>query len=211
MRILIYGSRPDGHAKVVLELIEALDFECVGLIDDFPENRDRKLKRLKVLGGKSELASLAAERADALAFGFGEGAPRRELLATVAAAGLELPTLVHPSAIISRSARIGPGAQVMAGAQIGPDALIERAALVNTGAIVEHDVKVGAGVSVGPGATLAGRVIVNEDATVGAGAVVIPDVEIGRGAVVGAGGAVIRDVGQCLAVAGVPARPIATQ
>ena len=51
MRIAIYGSRPDGHAKVLLDLLDGReDLTVAGLIDDFAENRERQVRGREVIG-----------------------------------------------------------------------------------------------------------------------------------------------------------------
>lgn len=209
MKVAVYGSRPDGHAKVVIETLRAIgNFDVVGLLDDFPENAARTIGHLRVLGGQDVLPRLKKEGLEGVVFGFGNGRGRLECLAAVEAAGLGAPVLIHPTAWVSPSAHLAPGAQVMAGCVVQGNAVIGRAVLVNSGAVVEHDTHLGDGTSVGPGAALAGCVRVGARVQIGTGAVVLPGVEIGDDAVVGAGAVVRKPVGPGMRVAGVPARPI---
>jgi sugar O-acyltransferase (sialic acid O-acetyltransferase NeuD family) len=209
MRVALYGSRPDGHANVVLELLAGdSELEVVGLIDDWPENSERRIGALEVIGGSDDLARLAAAGVEGVLLGFGAAQGRQQIVAAVAAAGLALPTLVHPSAQIAASATLADGVQVLPQVSIGPNARIGQGGLINTGAIVEHDVSVGDYAVVDPGAVLAGRVRIGESVEVGSGAVVIPDVEVGAGATVGAGAVVTRTVAPGQTVVGVPARPL---
>jgi sugar O-acyltransferase (sialic acid O-acetyltransferase NeuD family) len=207
MRIAIYGSRPDGHAKVILDLLEGHeDLTAVGLIDDFAENRERQVRGQAVLGTGEELDALRARGVEGIVLGFGEVKGRRELIERLRAAGFALPAFVHASANVSASAVVREGAQVLAGAYVGPDAQVGEGALVNTHAVLEHDVRLAAGSVVSPGAVLAGRVQLHASALVGAGATIVPDVVVGEGAVVGAGAVVTRDVAPGAIVTGVPAR-----
>ena len=206
MKALLYGSRPDGHAKVVVDLAEGDGkIELVGLVDDHAENVGREVRSLRVVGTGAELGTLRSEHAGALLLGFGENVGRAEIVARAAAAGFELPKFVHESAWVSQSADLGDAVQVLALAYVGPDAKLGRGVLVNTGSVVEHDAVLGDGVVVGPGATLCGRVHVGREALVGAGATIVPDVRIGACAVVGAGALVRKDVPDEARVGGVPA------
>jgi UDP-perosamine 4-acetyltransferase len=211
VRVAIYGSRPDGHAKVVLDVLAGpCDLEVVGLLDDWAENAERRIGALGVIGGLDDLPRLAAERAcEGVVLGFGGCAGREEIGRAVEAAGLALPVLVHPDAYVAPSASLGAGAQVLPKASVGADVSVGRGVLVNAGAVVEHDCVLAECVVVDPGAVLAGRVKVGAGAEIGSGATVVPDVEIGPGAMVGAGAAVIGPVAAGETVVGVPARPLA--
>ena len=207
MQTVVYGSRPDGHAKVVVELasVEA-SLELVGLIDDFPENRGRTIGTLEVIGTGADLEALRRSGIVALLLGFGESRGRSGAVERAAAAGFALPNLLHPSAVCYASAEIGRGVHVFPLAHVGAGAVLGDGVLINTAAVVEHDSVLASGAVILPGARLAGRVQVGRDATVGMGAVVLPDVTIGDEALVGAGAVVLADVAPGQLVAGVPAR-----
>jgi UDP-perosamine 4-acetyltransferase len=209
VRAVIYGSRPDGHARVVFELFsDVAGLELVGLIDDEAENAEHAVAGLSVIGGGDELARLRREGIEAVVLGFGAGRGRGRVVERVIEAGLELPVLVHPAAIVAGSARLGIGSQVLPGAVIGPGAALGRGVLVNSGAIVEHDCRLDDGAVIYSGAVLAGRVSAGADSEIGAGAVIVPDVQVGRVARVGAGAAVVVDVPAGVTVVGVPASPL---
>jgi sugar O-acyltransferase (sialic acid O-acetyltransferase NeuD family) len=212
MKTVIYGSRPDGQAKIVAELAAANPaFDLVGLVDDFPENAGRTVLGLKVLGTRNDLSRLRSSGIEALLIGFGESVGRAGIVEAASAAGLELPNLLHESSVRYSSAVVGRGVQVFPLAYVGPNALLGDGVLVNTAAVVEHDAVLESGAVVLPHATLSGRVAIGRDATIGAGATVLPDVTIGAEAVVGAGAVVIKDVPAGERVAGVPARPLAAR
>jgi sugar O-acyltransferase (sialic acid O-acetyltransferase NeuD family) len=207
MRVAVYGSRRDGHANVVLDLFgDSPGLEFVGLLDDWPENAEREIGGLRVIGGTADLARLAAEGLEGVALGFGAASGRGMVLDAIEAAGLALPTLVHRTAFVAPSATLAPGAQVMPQASVGPNARVGRGVLVNTGATLDHDVIVADGSVIDPGAVLTGRVRIGGEVEVGSGAVLIPDSVVGDGATVGAGAVVVRPVEAGATVVGVPAR-----
>jgi acetyltransferase-like isoleucine patch superfamily enzyme len=109
--------------------------------------------------------------------------------------------------VIARSASVGDGTVVFAGAVVGARARIGANAVLYSGAIVEHDSIVESHAYLSPGVVLAGAVTIREGAFLGAGAVVLPGVEIGRDAVIAAGAVVTTSVGAAERVAGVKEPP----
>lgn len=105
-----------------------------------------------------------------------------------------MPVIVHPRAVISEHAEIGPGTAVLANAVVNIDAVVGNCCIINTGAVVEHDCVLGDGVHISPNATLAGGVRVGEAAWVGMGACVLQGRTLGANCIVGASSVILRDV-----------------
>jgi len=103
------------------------------------------------------------------------------------ARGATAPGVVHPTAIVSPSAVLEPGAMVLAGAIVQPNTRLARGAIVNTGAIVEHDCVVEEGAHVAPGAVVLGGCRVGAYAIVGTRSVVLPGLAVPAGIIVRAG------------------------
>jgi sugar O-acyltransferase (sialic acid O-acetyltransferase NeuD family) len=118
-----------------------------------------------------------------------------------------LATIVHPSAVVSRSATISPGSYFGENVVLRSSAIVGNGVFVNAGAVVSHDCTVGDFVTLGPNAAIAGHVTIGEQTTIGVGASVRPWVNIGRECEIGAGAAVISNIGDGMTAVGVPARP----
>lgn len=211
-----------GHALVVAEAAAAVGMRAIGFLDDAPDaplgqgggvgESDVWAERL---GGFADLEGVISHGAPsrvALILAIGHGATRRGLLERVRAmeggSHRAWATIVHPSAVVSLSARLGAGVFVGPRAVVHTRAVIGDHAIVNTGAIVEHECEVGENSHIAPGSVLGGRAKTGADALVGIGARVMLNMRIGRGATVGCGAVVIRDVEAGKTVVGVPAREI---
>lgn len=116
--------------------------------------------------------------------------------------------IIHRSACISHTAKLGNGVFVSAIATVNALVTVGNQCILNTGCILEHECVVGDTVHIGPGAVLAGNVVVGDRTFVGANTVIKQGVKIGNDVIIGAGTVVIRDVADGETVAGNPARKI---
>jgi acetyltransferase EpsM len=202
--LYIWGA--GGHGKVVFDCAAAT-VETIAFLDDNPKVQGSQFCGRPVFAPLIRLQVDSAGASFIIAIGDNRMRAARFLVALEY--GLPAGTIVHPAAVVSRSAVIGEGTVVMPGATINADARIGRNCIVNTGAVVEHDCCIGDHVHLAPRSTLGGGVSVDSFSLIGIGAVVIPGVVIGDGAVVGAGAVVVKAVPQGVIVAGVPARVLA--
>ncbi len=198
-----------GHGKVVADVALATGWRQVVFFDDaWPERR--RNGHWDIAGPSSRLlADMPAF--DGVIVAIGHNATRWDKHRWLRKAGANLVTLVHPTATVSRFARIGAGSVLMAGAVVNVDAELGEASIVNTGATIDHDGLLGHSVHASPGVHLAGDVAVGALSWLGIGSVVRQGVRIGQSVTVGAGSVVLRDVADGMTVIGVPARPIGTE
>ncbi len=196
-----------GHALVVAEAVLALNGRIEGFYDDDPT---AALGNGIGRGTIPRLGTLAeGEKAGSrpLILAIGNLARRRRMLEKWLGSGT-VPVVLHPSAVVSPSAKIGAGAFVGPRAVVHTLATVGPHAIVNTGAIIEHECQIGENAHLAPGSIVAGRASVGPDTLVGVGAVLLPGVRVGAACVVGAGAIVRHDVPDGETVVGVPARAI---
>jgi UDP-perosamine 4-acetyltransferase len=210
-RILVVGA--GGHGRVVAEAARLAGHQVVGYIDQDPAASGRAVGDVIVVASQAELLDAVCgggpppRGADAVALGIGSNGARHALLERLLAADPELlPPIVHPTAFVSPSARLGAGSVVLPRAIVHTDARVHEGVILNSAAVVEHDCEIGACAHLSPGAITGGRVTIGARAWVGAGATIIHGLTVGADCVVGAGAVVIRDVPVRMTVVGVPAR-----
>jgi sugar O-acyltransferase (sialic acid O-acetyltransferase NeuD family) len=204
-RIFVYGA--GGHGKVVADiLISNGETEFAGFVDDNKELLGATVMGLPVLGDGDWLRQEVSGSRVAVAIGTGEGRFRQLLTERCSRWGIDLLTVIHPAATVSRAARLGPGTVVMAGAIINPEASVGAGVIVNTGAIVEHEVEIGDYAHVAPNAAMGGASRLGAFSHLGMGAVVLQCVSIGSHVIVGAGAVVVENLPDQVVAIGVPAR-----
>jgi sugar O-acyltransferase (sialic acid O-acetyltransferase NeuD family) len=133
---------------------------------------------------------------------------RRALMERLVAEGRRLQTIIHPSAVIARTAILEEGCVIFPNVVIGARTRVGAGTIVNRGALIGHHTSIAAGCFIGPGANIAGGVTIAATVHVGLGAIVRDDRTVGDGATVGAGAVVVSDVAAGATVIGLPARPM---
>lgn len=192
--MILYGA--SGHAKVIIDILEANGQKIDFIVDDNPA--------LKELLGY-EVRRNTGEYDEAI-ISIGSCEIRKKVVE-----GLKVgkySTAVHHSAVVSPRATIDEGSVVMQGAVVQSCAMIGKHCIVNTGASVDHDCEIGDFVHVAPHATVLGGVKVGEGSWIGAGAVIKQYLTIGKNCMIGAGAVVLHDVPDGATVVGVPGKEI---
>ncbi len=201
--LLIIGA--GGHGKVVADAALASGmWKRVAFLDD-GMSPGTKVTELEVIGGIEDMDTLGPTFSD-LTIASGDHEIRMRLLTRAAERGYNLPVVVHPSAAIAPSARIGEGTVVMAQAAINADAEIGQGVIINTGAIVEHDCRIGDGAHLSPGAAMGGEARIGDAVWLGMNSSVLPRVSVGDNSIVGGGAVVVKDLPAGVTAIGVPAR-----
>jgi UDP-N-acetylbacillosamine N-acetyltransferase len=206
--LLIWGA--GGHARVIHDIVLLLEiYEPVGFIDDVdPARWGHEFLGCPILGGAAAVAEVRRRGVQHAFVAIGDNQGRVATCERMVDAGFELPALIHPGAIVARTATVAAGTVVAAGAVIGPDCRIGPNCLINTSSSVDHESRLEEGVHVSPGAHLAGRTHIGRLTWIGIGASVVDRVTIGTECTIGAGSVVLEDIPPRSVAVGVPARVV---
>jgi len=210
-RFVFWGSA--GHAKVIADIVTLSGGSVIALFDNNPDAHSC-LDKVPLFLGTSGFSEWLNEQKSlqgigaALAIGGHRGSERQHIAQQLLDAGLSLPTLIHPSAVISESASLGDGCQILANCVVAADVSMNAFCILNNSANVDHECVFGCGVHIAPGAVLCGCVTVADNSFIGAGAVILPRVMIGSNVLVGAGAVVTRNIPDDVVVFGNPAKII---
>jgi sugar O-acyltransferase (sialic acid O-acetyltransferase NeuD family) len=152
--LVLWGA--SGHGKVVLDTARAMGgFETISFIDDACEESADELCDCQLFGASRHLQLLKGKGCPQYLVSIGKNNIRAACFQRALEHGLLPATLVHPSAVISESARLEDGTVVMAKVVINAGAHIGKDCIVNTAAVVEHDCRIGDHVHLSPGAYVA--------------------------------------------------------
>ena len=98
---------------------------------------------------------------------------RYQKMAEYIVSGINVATVIHPTAVVSPSAVLQTGVQVLPRAVINSGAFVKSGVVVNSGAIIEHDAVIMEGCHIAPGAIVLGGAFVDRYCFIGANATVV--------------------------------------
>jgi len=174
-----------------------------GFLSDDPQRLDGFSTGLAILG---PIASYVNIPGDYLLLGIGVAYSRRMVAERLTARGAAFVTLVHPTAVVAESARIGCGSIVCPGAIVSDSATLGECVLMNYHASLGHDASAGDFAVLSPYATLGGGAKVGDDVFLGLHASVGPGRSVGARSKVSANSCVLSDTPADSIVYGVPGR-----
>lgn len=201
-RLALIGA--SGHGKVIADIARANGIADIVFYDDRWQNIG-ELNGCSVVGSVYEAIIAPASKYDAAIVTIGDAVVRGSILKRLS---IVAPALVHPSAYVSSTARLGMGTVVMPNAVINADAVVGDGVIINSGAVVEHDCVIDEFAHVAPNAAIGGGVHVGKYSWIGIGSSIIQSISIGDYVTVGAGSVVIRDIPHRQTVVGNPAKPM---
>ncbi len=193
--IIIYGS--GGMAREVVELIE--DINCIkptwsilGYLDDIKGDCGEVVNGYKIIGTGELLKKLDHPSNVVLALSNPEA--KEKICSSIRDCPLNFPVLIHPSARVARSARIGEGSIIGIDCIVSVNVDIGRHVFLNMRTVVGHDAIIRDYCSCLVNCVIAGDVSVDERALLGSGCIIMEKSRIGKKARVGMGSIVTCDV-----------------
>lgn len=195
-----------GHAFVVAETALENGVNLIG----YSEKNISYINpfELAYLGFEKDKDFIGWSKNVSFILGIGDNVIRQNIANLIESKGKEINSLVHSSATISKSAKIGSGTFINKNVAINSLVKVGKNVILNTGCIIEHECVIGDAVHIAPGAVLAGNVSVGERTFVGANAVIRQGIIIGKDVVIGAGTVIIDNIPDGKKVVGNPGKII---
>lgn len=183
--LLLIGA--GGHAHACIDVIEQHGgYQIIGLIGMPDEIHDRHLG-YPVIGKDADLPELAKTIPYAL-ITLGQiktPAHRTRLYQQALSLGFKLPSIIAPTAFVSRHAAIKAGTIVMHGAIVNAGTTVGENCIINSRALLEHDATVADHCHLSTGCIINGNVAIGSGCFVGSGSIIKEGVSLGQGCLVG--------------------------
>ncbi|MFD2201835.1 NeuD/PglB/VioB family sugar acetyltransferase [Shivajiella indica] len=207
MNLVIIGA--SGLAREVYDLAhicfsDSPDFKVKGFLSDGPSNIE-EMGYPPVLGKVDEYV---VESGDYFFCAIGNVHDRKKTVEIILSKGGEFVNLIHPTAIISPSVKLGKGIAIKAFCSIASDVEIGSFTYLQSSVIIGHDVQFGEYCHVNSFSFFAGNSKLENLCTVNAGAKLIQKALVEEGGTVGMGSVVLNKVKKGTTVFGVPAKRI---
>ncbi|NSW57414.1 MAG: acetyltransferase [Armatimonadetes bacterium] len=205
--VVVLGA--GGLGVEVAEAVQAAiddgaDFNLLGFLDDRDELQGTQIIGLPIVGKGDWIAGHPQVR---VIPGIGHPRSRFRAVQRLTAIGATWETVVHPAAQFSRSATIGTGSVVLAGAIVSARVVMGDFTLLYYLASAAHDTVMQDFASAMPQAALSGSVTVGTGTFIGVHAAVRQGVRVGEWTILGAGAVAVKDVPPLCVAMGVPAAP----
>ncbi len=203
--IIVVGA--SGHGREVFQYVKdasqhGSEISAKGLLDDDPALRDG-------IGGDAIIGdthTYQVQDNDRFLISAGTPDARQTLAERLANRGAEFFTLIHPTAYVAPTARVGAGCIVSPYASVGSYAELDEHVLLVMYASVAHDSRVGRYCSFSPYSAVAGGSTIGPKVLLGAYALVTPLRQVGKESKIAAGSVVYRDVPERSLATGNPAK-----
>lgn len=199
-----------GHNTIVyIDLVESCGYNVAGLFH-FEQGRTGENYFGHEIVGTNEELFLSDISGKLFAISVGNNQIRSELYSRILSLGGLVPTIIHPSAVVSKYAKIGNGVIVHANSVVSPDTEINENSVISSNDLITHGSRMGRHCFIASNVVLGAYTVMEDYAFIGSGATIISGKVpiIGRNAIIGAGAVVTKPVQPGTVVAGNPAKII---
>jgi sugar O-acyltransferase (sialic acid O-acetyltransferase NeuD family) len=203
--LVIVGA--GGLARETAQAVrDAGELKLLGHLDDNPALHGTGVDGVPVLGGCDLVHELPEAQAVVCVGNPRDYAARARLVRRLALPEGRYATVVHPTAAVSATSRIGPGSVLLAHCVLTAAVRVGAHVAVMPHVVLTHDDQVQDYATIASGARLGGGALLERGAYVGAGALVREGLVVGAWSLIGMGSTVLHDVPPGEVWAGSPAR-----
>lgn len=207
----IYALGVGHNTPVFIDLAEACGYRIVGLYHYNNSRTGEYDHGFEILGSFEDLLNLPTLSAKSFMLTMGDNNIRTELSEKILEKGGNIPSLIHPTAVVSRFAKIADsGVYISPFVYLQADSSIDKNTIVLSHVNISHNTNIGKNCFLAGNATIGAYTIVEDGVFIGQGALTISGKvsRIGKNAYIAARALVTKDVPEDAVVVGVPARVV---
>lgn len=210
-KIIIIGA--GGTSRDILDTINDINersgktmFECLGFLDDDPSLHDKKFLGASILGSIDK----GKEYPDCF-FVLGIGHVKNifvkeDLMKRLNASLERFATIIHPTADVSKTAKIGIGAVLLRSVVVMSRVVIGNHVVIHPQAVISHDATIGELSFVAPGASVGGSVKIGRSCFIGSNSCSREYISIGDCSIIGMGSVILNDISENSVIVGNPGK-----
>ncbi len=197
-KIIILGT--GGNSVDILDTINDINskekrYECIGFLDDNESNLGKKIFGIKVLG----FLNSAMNYDNDIYFVNGIGSPsnfwkKEEIIKKTQIPLDRFETIIHPTASISRTSKIGRGVVIFQNATITSNVVIGNHVIILPNTVISHDNIIGDYTCIAGGACISGNVKIGKLCYLGTNSTVIGNTNVGDHCLIGMGSVILKDI-----------------
>lgn len=205
----VYALGVGHNTPVFIDLAIACGYEIAGLYHYNSERTGETDHGYKILGSFDDLFSKESLAGESFLLTMGDNTVRTDLSDRIISLGGNVPTMIHPTAVISHYAKISDvGVYISPYTYVQADSSIGSNTVVLSHVNISHTTHIGNSCFIAGGATIGAYTEMEDFVFVGQGALSISakTKKIGHHAYIGARSLLTKDVPSCVVVAGLPAR-----
>lgn len=200
-----------GHSTpLFIEIAEAAGWKVAGLYHYNDERTGEFDHGFEILGSFEDLFKRDLKGMDFL-LTMGDMRIRKQVSDNLMAVGGSIPSILHPSARVSRFAKIAEqGVIIGDGVELQSDVIVGDNAIIRSDVTVCHNTTIKPNVFVGPKALVGAYITLGEYAYIGQGSILVSDKaeSIGENSLIGAGALVTKPIPENVIAVGSPAKVI---
>lgn len=152
--------------------------------------------------------SYAVRQDDVFVIAIADPPAKLRIAAALLEKGATFLTVVHPTAVLARTARLGQGVIVCPFALVSADSSVGDFVTINSYSSIGHDAQVAQGCTLSCHVDITGHTQIDEGVFFGSGATVLPKVQVGAQARIGAGTVIMRKVAPGSTMYAMPAKKL---
>lgn len=191
-KVIIVGA--GGHAAELIDYLVYINeltstspserWEVLGLIDDSESNYHAYDYNFPYLG---KIDNHVINRDACYIMGIANMKYRKVIIEQLLAKAANFITVIHPTALVSPTAKIGVGCVISHNVSIGPKAVLKDFNLINSRCTIGHDTQIGSYNFLSPQVVTGGFAKIGDENFIGTNAAILPGIILGNSNVVAAG------------------------